>query len=59
MKIEEAIKRNEFDLTCLSPEYDSDRIDAIKLGIEALKAWREHRRIMGHPKLWVLPGETK
>ncbi|MBA7483027.1 hypothetical protein ES707_18536 [subsurface metagenome] len=59
MTIDEAIKILSHTVCYLHPGSNLDEHDAVQLGIEALKAWQEHRRVMGHPKLWILPGETK
>ncbi|KKN71853.1 hypothetical protein LCGC14_0417070 [marine sediment metagenome] len=59
IKIDEAIKR----LTTLTVGMDhfKDHPDskAVKLGIEALKAWKEHREHHLPQYRWLLPGETK
>lgn len=59
MTIDEAINENQKTLCVPNSEFLKPKYQAIALGNEALKAWQEHRRIMGHPKLWILPGETK
>jgi len=47
------------DLLGEGPQYSpDDRRDAVKLGIEALKAWQESRRAGGIMQGYLLPGET-
>lgn len=59
MKIETAIKI----LSVLSGLFDArtrwERIDALQLGIEALKRLQQQRIDESHSTFWQLPGETK
>jgi len=59
MTIDKAIELLDQDTSGVDFVNYSKLVDAEKLGIEALKAWREHRKAMSHPKNWLLPGETK
>ena len=38
--------------------FNDDYIDALKLSIEALKAWQHIREGDNQPELWELPSET-
>jgi len=59
MTIDEAIKTLSDDMTDLTIYQVPDFIDAIKLGIEALKRERRHRDGLLLTKPELLPGETK
>ena len=57
--IDEAIE--ELRDRILPPELKCDRrfTDAVQLGIEALKAWRDRRLYSSHLAYHLLPGETR
>jgi len=59
MTLEEAIYLNQEVKNIASPGILPAHIAAIKLGIEALKAWREAQREQRWPSTMRLPGETE
>lgn len=59
MKLEKAIEILEELLRHVDYPLIQDDSDAIKLGIEALKAWKEHRGSGSLMDKLLLPGETK
>ena len=59
MKIEKAIEILNHYCSKDSRCYDSDLYDSIKLGIQALKAWKEHRGTGSLMSPLLLPGETQ
>jgi len=57
--IDEAIQELTY-LTNSGPPYpDQPRIDAARLGIEALKRVKENRETIPTKHTWLLPGETE
>jgi len=59
MKIDKAIETLIFRSKDFILEQDPDLIEAMKLGIEALKRIQSFRTNMGSQKFWQLPGETE
>lgn len=58
MKIEKAIELNKESETSLRTSKLIDYADAVRLGSEALKAWKEMRRTWRRPSSVLLLGET-
>lgn len=59
MTIPEAIVTLREIIMCLKPPMPYDELTALNLGIEALKAVEESRRIWGDRGVPLLPGETE
>ena len=59
MKIDEAIARLNGLISVKKPILGERDFKAFALGIEALKAWKEHREHHLPQYQWLLPGETE
>jgi len=59
MTIDEAFESLENEVALLRMRDLLTRANAVKLGIEALKAWQHMREGDNQPELWMLPGETE
>jgi len=59
MTLDEAIAINKSQIPNAMPNNPPHRLEALQLGIEALKAWQNMRAGDNQPELWTLPGETK
>ena len=58
MTIDKAIEIQKLDKDCKYEGPGKDLEDAIQLGIEALEAIKEYRRLPFYSSLKLLPGET-
>ena len=59
MNLEKAIRIKENYLNIHSSELEGERLEADKLGIEALKAYQKAQANGWYPPGYKLPGETK
>ena len=59
MQIDKAIEINERIHSELQRAATVEELNAIKLGIEALKAWDEQRKDTTYHHIFLLPGETE
>lgn len=59
MKLERAIELVSGVIRAWPDNLPNDHREAIELGGEALKAWKEIRREWRRPSSMLLPGETK
>lgn len=59
MNIDEAIKILNYVAGARVVAIDRDRLEAIKLGCEALKAYQKSQEARWYPPGYKLPGETK
>jgi len=59
MQIDEAIKRMKARIEGEFYDSDPENLDDMKLGIEALKREKEHRRYETYGIRLLLPGETE
>lgn len=58
MKLREAIEILKDWGVISKPQVDQDLLDAVKLGIEALKLIKKQRAIPDYDSGYLLPGET-
>lgn len=59
MTLDEAIETNEMHLTAEKALDNIEKAEALRLGNEALKAWKTFRRYGSLPDPMLLPGETQ
>jgi len=59
MRLEKAIEILTLLAKKWKADYDDDDLQAVSLGIEALKRLQELRKYANHNPKWLLPGETE